>query len=95
MIEFTPFTAAARIIVSVVGVGIALAILGLRALARLDRRIDRLEDSLTLQIATVEHGQTKLRKQMAKLEAELRERMANPEGLLEGLREAITGPRAA
>ena len=33
--------------------------------------------------------------QMQRLEVELRERMAKVEGLLEGLREAITGRRAA
>ena len=36
-----------------------------------------------------------LREQMTRLETELRERMAKVEGLLEGLREAITGRNVA
>ena len=69
---------------SVVAVGIGLAVLIVRATGRLDRRIDRLEDTLGGRIDSVERGQ-----------AELRERMAKLEGLLEGLREAISGRRAA
>ena len=95
MTEFALLTATASIIVSVVGVGIALGILGLRAVARLDRRIDRIEQGqaeLRERMAILE---TELRERMATLEAELRERMAKVEGLLEGLREAITARRVA
>ena len=72
------------IIGSVAALGIGLAVLIVRSFARLVRRIDRLEDSLGRRIDGVEKGQ-----------AELRERMAKLEGLLEGLREAISGRRAA
>ena len=72
------------IIGTVAAVGIGLAVLIVRTTARLDRRIDRVEDTLGRRIDGVEKGQ-----------AELRERMAKLEGLLEGLREAITGRRAA
>ena len=52
--------------------------------SKLGERIAAVESKLGERIAAVEHGQ-----------AELRERMAKLEGLLEGLREAITGRRAA
>ena len=52
--------------------------------SRLGQRIDTVESKLSARIVAVEHGQ-----------AELRERMAKLEGLLEGLREAISGRRAA
>lgn len=75
-------------IIAIIGftaaVGIGLAVLIVRSGARLDRRIDRLEDTLGRRIDGVEKGQ-----------AELRERMAKLEGLLEGLCEAISGRRAA
>ena len=71
-------------ITSVAAIGIGLAVLIVRSAARLDRRIDRLEDTLGRCIDGVEKGQ-----------AELRERMAKLESLLEGLREAITGRCAA
>ena len=68
--------------VAVPAVGVALAgivFTGLRGVcADLGRRIDKLEEGIT----AVERGQ-----------AELRERMAKLEGLLEGLREAISGRR--
>lgn len=83
------------IIASVAAVGIGLAVLIVHSTARLERRIDRVEDSLGRRIDGVEKGQVELRERMAKLEAELRERMAKLEGLLEGLREAISGRRAA
>ena len=76
--------ASLSVIASVIGVGIALAAVILRAIARLDRRIDRVEDRIGDRLGRVEQGQ-----------AELRERMAKLEGLLEGLREAVTGRRAA
>ena len=70
--------------VTILLVGIGLASL-IQASARgTHTRIDRLEDSVS-----------ELRGRMTTLEAELRERMAKVEGLLEGLREAITRNRAA
>ena len=59
---------------AIVAVGIALAGLNLRMSWLLNLRIDRVEDRL----GSIEHGM-----------AELRERMARLEGLLEGLRESI------
>ena len=81
-----------------IGAGIALAVLifgSTRAtrrdigerLDRMDQRLDRFEK----RIETVEHNQEKLKDGLA----ELRERMAKLEGLLEGLREAITARHAA
>ena len=66
-------------IIAIIGTGIALAGLILRQGMRIDRleqRIDRLEQ----RIDRLDQGQ-----------ADLRERMAKLEGLLEGLREAIAG----
>ena len=116
------------IIGSVAAVGIGLAVLILRSVARLDRRIDRGEDKLGNRIDGVEerlgrridgvedaHGRRidgvgetlgkridgvgetlgKRIDGVEKGQAELRERMAKLEGLLEGLREAISGRRAA
>ncbi len=105
------------IIGSVAAMGIGLAVLILRSVARLDRRIDRMEDKLGKRIDGVEdrlgkridgvedsHGRRidgvgdtlgKRVDGVEKGQAELRERMAKLEGLLEGLREAISGRRAA
>ena len=71
--------------------------------AKLEERMTQLETVLRgqmTQLETVLRGQmtqieTELRDRMATLETELRERMAKLEGLLEGLRESITGRRAA
>ena len=69
-------------LIAILAVGVALAGVVLTGLcgvcADLGRRIDKLEEG----IAVVERGQ-----------AELRERLAKLEGLLEGLREAISGRR--
>ena len=69
---------------TIIGVGIALAGLVLSAFRSLridlNRRMDRLEERMD-----------ELRKDQAKLD----NRMAHLEGLLEGLREAITQNRAA
>ena len=69
-------------LIAILAVGVALAgivLTGLRGVrADFGRRMDKLEE----RIAAVERGQ-----------AELRERMAKLEGLLEGLREAISGRR--
>ena len=72
------------IIGSIVAVGIGLAVLIVHTTVRLDRRIDRVGDTLDRRIDGVEKGQDELRECMAKLE-----------GLLEGLREAVSGRRAA
>ena len=73
--------------VAVVGVGVGLATLILKQGARMDRSIERSEartgkriDETNRRIDRLEHGQGELRERMAKLE---------------GLREAITGRRAA
>ena len=63
---------------AIIGTGIVLAGIILTQSARLNSRIDRLEQ-----------GYAELRERMA----DLRERMAKLEGLLEGLREAIVGRR--
>ena len=67
-------------LIGILGVGIALASLILAGQRGLHTRMDKLEARL----AAVEHGQ-----------ADLRERMAKLEGLLEGLREAIAGRRVS
>ena len=83
------------IIGSVAAVGIGLAVLIVRSVAWLDRRIDRLEDKLGKRIDGVEDSLGKRIDGVERGQAELRERMAKLEGLLEGLREAISGRRAA
>ena len=83
--ELTPTLVA----VVTVGVGLAALMVGLFTWLRQDAR--RTEDrtaerfnQMGERIAALDRGQ-----------AELRERMAKLEGLLEGLREAISGRRAA
>ncbi len=68
------------ILATVGAVGVALAGLILRQGARIDQGNAQINE----RIDRVERGQNDLRERMAKLE-----------GLLEGLREAITGRRAA
>ena len=58
----------------------------------LRERMARLETELRERMARLE---TELRERMTRLETELRERMAKVEGLLEGLREAISGRHVA
>ena len=81
-------------LIAIVAVGVALAgvILtatrGLRQdMARLEERINGLESRLDGSIKALESRFDGLERQFG----ELRERMAHLEGLLEGLREAITG----
>ena len=82
-------------ILAILGVGVALAgviltsIRGLRQdirqdMARLESRLDERINGLESRFDAMEHQF-----------GELRERMAHLEGLLEGLREAITGRAAA
>ena len=69
-------------LIGILGVGVALAGLLLSGQRGLGSRMDRLDarmDKLEVRITALEHGQ-----------AELRERMARLEGLLDGLREAIS-----
>ena len=70
--------------IAILAVGVAHAGLILRQGTRLDGRIDRMNERVEERLGRLEQGQ-----------ADLRERMAKLEGLLEGLREAITGKRAA
>ena len=86
------------IIASVLGVGTALATLILRAIARLGRHIDRAEDArhadMRALIARMDRAEEARQSDVRGLvagQAELREHMAK----LEGLREAVTGRRAA
>ena len=58
---------------------------------RLDGRIGALESRLDERINGLESQISELRERMAHEIGELRERMAKLEGLLEGLREAISG----
>ena len=67
-------------------IGLAALMVGLFAWLRQD--INRLETRMDARLSDVET-------QMNTQSSELRERMAKLEGLLEGLREAITGRRAA
>ena len=75
------------ILAAILAIGAALAGLILRQGLRLDARIEQTNERIERtneRIERVEQGQ-----------ADLRERMAKLEGLLEGLREAIAGRRAA
>ena len=75
------------ILAAILAIGVALAGLILRQGLRLDARIEQTNERIERtneRIGRVEQGQ-----------ADLRERMAKLEGLLEGLREAIAGRRAA
>ena len=82
-------------LIAIIAVGIALA--GL-----LQVRINRLEDRQRSDLNSLEERQRKILTgledrigAMERGQAELRERMAKLEGLLEGLREAITRTRVA
>ena len=86
------------IIASVLGVGVALAVVIFRAIARLGRHIDLVEDArqsgVRALIARMDRAEEARQSDVRDLvagQAELRERMAK----LEGLREAVTGHRAA
>ena len=78
-------------LIATLAAGVALAGLILRQGARLDARIDRLD-------GRIDRMNERTEERLGRLEqgqADLRERVAKLEGLLEGLREAITGKRAA
>ena len=78
-------------------IGLAALIVGLFAWLRQD--INRLETRMETRLSEVEaRMDTRLSEVEANMNiqsSELRERMAKLEGLLEGLRESITGRRAA
>ena len=78
-------------------IGLAALIVGLFAWLRQD--INRLEARMDTRISDVETRMetrfSDVETQMNTQSSELRERMAKLEGLLEGLRESITGRRAA
>ena len=76
--------------IATLAIGVALTGLILRQGARLDGRIDRLEGRIDRMNERVEEHLGRLEQR----QADLRERMAKLEGLLEGLREAITGKSA-
>lgn len=80
-------TELSRLVIAIIGTGVALALLNVGLFAWLRADIGSLRK---------EHGQrlADLREQTHTLEVELRERMAKVEGLLGGLREAVTGTRA-
>ena len=69
---------------SIIGTGIAIIVVNTALFAWLRSDIHSLRDRVV-----------KLDERMTKLETELRERIAKVEGLLEGLRESISGRRAA
>ncbi len=72
---------------------LAALIVGLFAWLRQD--INRLETRMDTRFSDVETRISEVETQMNTQSSELRERMAKLEGLLEGLRESITGRRAA
>ena len=74
-------------LIAIITLSMGLAGLILRLGQSLDRRIDRLEE----RFARLEERTAKLEQRMAALEIQ----QAKLEGLLEGLREAITRPHAA
>ena len=91
------------IIGSVIGTGLAVVIvivgLGWRAMARLearlDRRMDRMEDAHRADTARMEDAHRADTARVEERLARVEHGQAKLEGLLEGLREAIAGRRAA
>ena len=85
--------------IAIVAVGVALAGVILTSLrgteARLGAQIKDLRGEVGELRERMTHEVGELRERMAHEISELRERMARLEGLLEGLREAITGRIAA
>ena len=93
-------------IIAIIAVGIALAGLGWRAVWRLDQRIDRAEDARRAEMKQMEDARradvqalkNELGGRMDRIEerlARVEHGQAKLEGLLEGLRDAISGRRAA
>ena len=78
-------------IIAILAVGVALAGLILTSSRGLRQDMTRMESRLDERIGALESRFDAMEKQFG----DLRERMAHLEGLLEGLREAITGRAAA
>ena len=74
-------------------IGLAALMVGLFAWLRQD--INRLETRMDARLSEIETRISEVETNMNTQSSELRERMAKLEGLLEGLRESITGRRAA
>ena len=62
---------------------------------RMDTRLSEVETRMDTRFSDVETRISEVETNMNTQSSELRERMAKLEGLLEGLRESITGRRAA
>ena len=71
-------------LIAIIAVGVTVVSVVLRQGARLDKRIDDLKQEVSERFKSLEDRMTQIEKQQAKLE-----------GLLEGLREALTYNRAA
>ena len=78
-----------------IGGFLALAALIVGLFAWLRQDINRLETRMDTRFSDVETRISEVETNMNTQSSELRERMAKLEGLLEGLRESITGRRAA
>lgn len=78
-----------------IGGFLALAALIVGLFAWLRQDINRLEARMDTMFSEVETRISEVKTHMNTQSSELRERMAKLEGLLEGLRESITGRRAA
>ena len=83
------------IVIAILGVGVTLAGLLLNGLYRLDKKIGDEAQRLDKKIDAVAQGLDKKIEDLIQGQSALRERMAHLEGLLEGLREAVTGRRDA
>ena len=80
---------------TIVGVGVAIAALVLAQARHSNRLIETMESRMNDRIGTMESRMNDRFQSFETQIAELRERMAHLEGLLEGLREAIAGRRVA
>ena len=80
---------------TIIGVGVAIAALVLAQARHSNRLIETMESRMNDRIGTMESRMNDRFQSFETQIAELRERMAHLEGLLEGLREAIAGRRAA
>ena len=74
-------------------IGLAALMVGL--FAWLSQDINRLETRMDARLSEIETRISEVETNMNTQSSELRERMAKLEGLLEGMRESITGRRAA
>ena len=79
------------VLVAVLAIGAALAGVILTSNRGLRQDMAQMESRLDKRISGLESQINELRERMTHEVGELRERMARLEGLLEGLREAITG----